>query len=183
MRMYPTLPPDATLFFQDLEQPLTWEHTSGALLKMAYNNENISALYASAGHALGPDERALEKTILLKYHNMRLTDETPALRSNPMAYLIRYTDSDVNKLSLSESEIVSGKSYTMSVSGLRNMTVRIAYTIDDGSIEFFTADLDARGQAEFTVSAATKRGIYRFLGFNFANHPEWIRSNATLIVR
>jgi hypothetical protein len=181
-RMYPTLPPDVTLFFEDSQEPLSWEYANG-LLNMAYGTEDISARFASNGEALGPDESAAQHTILLRYQNKRLVDETAALRANPMAYVIRYQAPRVNKLTLSRASVVAGESYTLSVSGIQNAGLRIAYTIDDGPIESFTAMLDAAGRAKFDVSASTKKGFYRFLGFNIAGRSEWISSDATLTVR
>ena len=182
-RLYPTLPPDVTLFFEDREQPLVWEHSSGGLLKMAYNTKDVSALYASRGDALGADERTLEKTIMLRYRNKGLVDETAEMRANPLAYVIRYLEPGNNALTLSKTEVRAGESYTLSVSGVQKLEVRIAYTIDDGRLETFTANLDEKGQAKFDVSPSTKKGLYRFLGFNISGQSEWIRSDATISVR
>src|SRR5207248_1941063 len=141
MAIYPKLPPKATFFFNDTEEPLSWEHTSGGLLKMAYHSQDLSVLYASDGDQLEPDDNTLNKTILLRYHDHHLIDETAAMRANPLQYLVRYHDSERYKLSLSKAEVADGDSFDMSISGLADIIVRVTYTIDDGPVEAFTSEL------------------------------------------
>jgi hypothetical protein len=51
-RLYPTLPAEATLYFADADESIQWEHDNGGLLRMAYGNDNIKAIYASQGVSL-----------------------------------------------------------------------------------------------------------------------------------
>src|SRR5207248_4489381 len=58
-RMYPVVPAKTTIYFDDAEEPLSWEHTNGGLINMAYNEDQISALYASRGDvAVVPDKNS-----------------------------------------------------------------------------------------------------------------------------
>jgi hypothetical protein len=51
-RLYPTFPAQTTWYFADADESLQWEHDNGGLLKMAYGDENIKAIYASQGVSL-----------------------------------------------------------------------------------------------------------------------------------
>ena len=49
--MYPVLPAKTTIYFDDAEEPLDWEHNHGGLITLAYHEDRINALYASQGDA------------------------------------------------------------------------------------------------------------------------------------
>jgi hypothetical protein len=51
-RLYPTLPAKTTLYFADADESLLWEHDNGGLLRMAYGDDNIRAIYESQGVSL-----------------------------------------------------------------------------------------------------------------------------------
>jgi hypothetical protein len=51
-RLYPTFPAKTTFYFADADESLQWEHDNGGLVRMAYGDENIKAIYASQGVSL-----------------------------------------------------------------------------------------------------------------------------------
>jgi membrane protein implicated in regulation of membrane protease activity len=51
-RLYPTFPGKTTLYFADADESLQWEHDNGGLLRMAYGDDNIKAVYQSQGVSL-----------------------------------------------------------------------------------------------------------------------------------
>jgi hypothetical protein len=177
--LYPTLPPDVTLYFADIEDPLAWPHSTGGLIKMAYGTDRLTALYQSQGDALNIDARPLT---ILGLHNRHLIDETATYRSNPLQ-LLKYANSDL-KLHLSTSEVHAGQGkYTLTIQGLSDTPVRVAYRIDGGRLELFTTRVNADGEVTFDVSPQTRKGAYQFLAFGILGRDEWIRTDQTLIVR
>jgi hypothetical protein len=72
-RLYPALPPNANLYFDDTSDPLAWSQSVGGLLRMAYGVD-LSVHYASAGDPLPAWER--DKTIVIGIRNKHLFDET-----------------------------------------------------------------------------------------------------------
>ena len=58
-----------------------------------------------------------------------------------------------------------------------------AYTIDNGPMEAFDTELDAKGEVTFPVGKGTRRGLYSFLAFKADNSNDWIRAAQNLRVR
>lgn len=179
-RLHPTLPPKATIYFNDIDLPLHWEHSWGGLLGMAYRNDEITALYASLDDLV--PEKTSDDLLLLRVRDNRLIDETSEYRANPNRF-IRYIDSGVYKLVLTAKEVTAGGTYALNIHGAKEGPVRITYTVNNGLVESFTAVLDVEGKATFNVSPQTRKGIYQFLGFNIPGQSRWIRASDTITVR
>ena len=178
-RLYPVLPATTTIFFADANEPVAWHHDYGGLIRMAYATKEISVLYESLGDSLFPE---VEKVLVFEFRDGRLTDATEHYRSKPGRYM-KFADSDL-KLELSAREVRAGQDkYTLTVSELRSQPVRIAYTLNDGGLEVFTAVLDANGRITLDVSRQTRKGVYRFWGFKSVDAEEWNRSEQILTVR
>ena len=178
-RLYPEIPAKTTIYFNDAEEPLSWEQNNGALIKMAYNDAQIGTLYASQGDPLFSAGNG--NTIVLSIHNKHLVDETSEYRANPELF-VPSNDSTLFMLDLHPTNVGLGGRYSLSISGLHDVQVRIAYDLNDGPTEAFTARLDAQGQTAFDVSSLTPKGVYRFLGFNISGHSEWIRTDKIVTV-
>jgi hypothetical protein len=86
------------------------------------------------------------------------------------------------KLELSTHEVSDGDNYTVHIKPLTDAPVRLAYTLNDGPLEVFSAAF-ADGMASFGVFHHTKRGMYRFLAFKVSDADEWIRTDQTILVR
>jgi hypothetical protein len=179
--MYPVVPAKTTIYFDDTEEPLNWDHNNGSLIKMAYNEDQISALYASNGDvAVIPDENS--NIIVLQVHDKHLVDVTSEFRAYPERF-VHYIDSALYKLDLFPTDVNAGRDrYSLAIRGLHDVSVRIVYALNDGPAEAFTVGLDAEGQATFNVSSGTRKGAYKFLGFNISGHDEWIRAGNTVTV-
>jgi hypothetical protein len=177
--LYPTLPPDATLYFADKEDSLAWPHSAGGLIQMAYGTDHLTALYQSQDAFL---DSAAVSPIVLAVRNKHLVDETARYRID-LKYFGKFVASDL-RLQLSTSEVQAGQGkYTLSVKGLSNKRVRVAFKIDDGPFQAFTTTLNGDGAVTFDVSPQTKKGTYRFLAFGISGSDDWIRTDETLIVR
>jgi len=180
-RLYPQFPPKATIYIDDSEEPLAWDHARGDLIKMAYGRDDITVLYSSAGDALGlSDQSILSEAIVLK-NRRGLTDETEVFRKRPLPY-IPLTTSTVHALSLSTGTIRPRDSFWIVITGARNVTAKIAYIVDKGPTQVFEVALDHQGQSRLDVSESTRKGVYRFVGFAIAGEYSWIRSDATITV-
>jgi hypothetical protein len=180
-RMYPVLPAQTTIYFDDAEEPLYWEHNYGGLIKMAYNQDQINTLYASNGDAALISDRS-RNPIVLGIHDKHLVDETSEYLANPKPF-VRFIDSTLYKLDVHPADVDAGRGrYSLAISGLHDVPVRIVYSLNDDPVEVFTLALDAQGQITFDVSSGTKKGRYKFLGFNIAGHSEWIRADKTVTV-
>jgi hypothetical protein len=180
-RLYPELPPKATIYIDDSEEPLAWDHAWGDLIRMVYERDDITALYASAGDALGlSDSRILSEAIVLK-HRGGLTDQTDAFRKRPLPY-IPLTTSTAHTLSLSADKIRPRNSFFIVITGARDVSAKIAYIVDRGPTQVFEVALDDQGQSKLEVSESTRKGFYRFVGFAIAGEYSWIRSDATITV-
>ena len=96
---------------------------------------------------------------------------------------MHYIDSAVYKLELYPTDVNAGRDrYSLTIRGLHDVPVRIVYALNDGPAEAFTVGLDAEGQATLNVSSGTRKGVYKFLGFNISGHDEWIRAGNTVTV-
>jgi len=179
-RLYPAMPAKTTIYFDDLEEPLSWEHNNGGLIKMAYNEEQITSLYASLGDAAAVSGN--NNTIFLGMHGKHLVDETSEYLAHPERF-VHYIDSALYKLDVHPADVDAGHGrYFLAISGLHNVPVSIVYALNDGPPEAFTVGLDAEGQITFDVSSGTRKGAYRFLGFNISGHKEWIRTDKSVTV-
>jgi hypothetical protein len=178
-QFHPTLAPKTTIYFKDADLPLYREHSWGDLLKMAYGNDEITALYASLGEAM--PQTLADNFLVIGIRDDRLVDETPAPEGGPIQFS-RYIPSEIYALVLSASEVAPGETYTLTVLGAKDRLVRIAYTLNGGPVETFTATLDGRGHATFNVSPDTRKGTYQFIGFSIAG-GQWIQAGETITVR
>ncbi len=119
-----------------------------------------------------------------------MTDVTPAFKANPSAFLqtrteeeFDYVTSDSLTLEVFPQKVVAGKdSYTMRVSGARNVDAELQYKFNEGPLAFTTIHLNAAGETKFFVSLETKLGSYRFVGFKIPSEPKWIKVSETVVV-
>lgn len=70
-RLYPTLPPNASLYFDDKTDSLAWCQDFGRLLRMAYGVEQLSVHYASQGDPM-PADPSHENTIVIGIRSKHL---------------------------------------------------------------------------------------------------------------
>ncbi len=179
-KMYPVLRGDETIYIIDDEEPLWWHHASGDLVRLAYNQKDLTIYYSSLLERISP--RILgSQAIVLRYEGNHLVDYSDAFRSDPLRFA-PYKDPGEQRLRLSATNITAGDSYFMEISGLHDMPVQVAYSLNDGRTETFSVTLDAEGRANFTASAGTRKGIYRFVGYSLDGKTDWFRSGATIAV-
>jgi hypothetical protein len=175
---HPNLPVGITLYFMDAHEPLAWHHDFGGLIRMAYPGGTFSTLYHTNGDRLFPDAG---NVFVYEVRDGRLQDATSRYRSLPDIFM---TLEDAGfGFGLSAREAVAGDRYTLAIDGLKNVAVRIAYTLNDGPIEFFTAYLNGDGKVTFDVSPKTDKGEYKFSFFKPVGSDHWFRSDATLTIR
>jgi hypothetical protein len=177
--LYPALPADARLYFTDADEPLYWEHDYGKLVKLVYATDRISILYQSQGDALPP---GIHDPLVFGVRNGRLIDETAFYRDNS-SRVMNFVDADLT-FDLSPPEVMAGQGrYTLRIPKFRNTLVEIAYTVNGGPLQVFTASLNADGEVTFDVSDNTKKGIYKFWALTTPGAQGWFRANQTLWVR
>jgi hypothetical protein len=179
--LYTDLPPDTTIYWDDSQVPLYWDQSWGGLIRMAYGRSDVSVLYSSLGDVISP-ELVNDRTIVLRYHNGHLADDTEAFREDPSPFMAP-KNSSLYRLTVSATEVVAGVGYTLQAIGISDVDVRIAYRLDDGPLQSFSARLDREGRVEFDVSHHTRKGLYRFVGFTISGQRDWFRTDATLLVR
>jgi hypothetical protein len=145
---------------------------------MAYSSEDVSAIYESTDEPLEFD---IPNVLVFDVRNRHLNDQTRAYRADPTQF-VKYESTGLD-LQLSASDVVAGRGqYTVSIPPLSNAKIRIAYSIDNGPIEIFPAQLDQEGKVSFNVGKGTKLGQYRFWGFSVSGTKEWVRTKRTLTV-
>jgi hypothetical protein len=177
-RLYPAINPGTPIYFADKNDSIAWAHDNGGLIKMAYGVD-MPVLYESNGDPIDPDASS---ALVFEVRNGRLIDRRADYRSNPGQFM-QFIESD-STLDLSTAEVIAGQDqYTMTFRPLRSVPVRIAYTVDDGQAQTFTASLNDAGQVTFDVAAGTPKGLYRFWAFSVADSSKWIRTERTLTVR
>src|SRR5262249_18525517 len=71
-RMYPTVPPETSIYFADGREPVQWDHDSGALIGMAYGLDNPNVFYESRGDAFFPD---VASVLVFSVRDKHLVDE------------------------------------------------------------------------------------------------------------
>jgi len=182
MRLYPQLPAKATIYIDDAEQPLAWDHSWGGLINMAYGRDDVTVLYSSVGDALGLSDRTIQsEAIVLKFGAGGFIDQTAAFRTAPLPY-IPFNPSDIHALSLSSERIRPRESFFIAITGAHDVVAKIAYIIDNGPTQVFDANLDRQGHCRFDVSESTRKGAYRFVAFKIPGENSWIRSDAKITV-
>jgi hypothetical protein len=181
-RLYPALSPNARIFFNDVDEPVAWDQSWGGLIRMAYNSDELAVRYASSDDLVfaDPDDR----TIVVDVRNKHLIDQTAEYRRNPERMTtITYIESDKYQLELSSTAVTVGDSYSATVRGLRDASIKFMYRLNEEAPDTFAASLDSDGRTTFKVSESTKKGVYTFLGFTVPGESGWIRCNATVVVR
>src|SRR5262249_36779263 len=158
--LYPELPPKATIYIDDSEEPLAWDHSWGGLIQMAYRRDDITVLYSSVGDALGLSDRStLSQAIVLKYAAGKFSDETPAFRAAPLPY-IPFQTSNTHSLSVSSPRVRPRGSFSIAITGAHDVVVKVAYIIDNGPTQVFDVNIDHQGQSRSYVSDSTRKGFY-----------------------
>jgi hypothetical protein len=179
--LHPTLPANATVYFADDEEPLAWDHAWGGLIKMAYSREDVRVLYSSFGDLLTLSSAVTRSnTVVLRQRGENLIDETTEFFNDPSAFA-PFKSSNSYAFTVSADRVVAGQGFSITIRGGTGV-VSIAYTLDDGPIETFKAYLDLNGNTQFDVSADTRKGLYRFVGFSLEGRHEWIRADAAITV-
>src|SRR5439155_24598442 len=137
-----------------------WHHDYGRFINLAYGSNDVSVLYESLGQSLNPDSSGL---LVFDVHDLHLIDETQTFMSKPGRFMT-FVESD-RKFELSAIEALAGRDrYSICITGLKDVPVRIAYTIDDQPLKTFSALLDDKGTVTYFVSSNTAKGAYRFWG-------------------
>jgi hypothetical protein len=175
MRLYPKLPENATIYFADARQPLTWQHDWGGLIRMAYN-ARIPVLYESGGDLVPPEA---PNTLVFDVRDGHLVDATAQYRLDPTS-IMKFTPSPY-QLGVFPTDVSAGHGqYTLCIQGLRNKSAKIGYRVNDGPFETFVTNLDDKGSVVFDVSSDIRRGTYKFVAFNITGTTDWMRADGTL---
>jgi hypothetical protein len=172
---HPALQPNTTVYFSDSKEPdLAWDTSQGKLLRMAYNDETIQALYWGWGEVITKGVLDRGPVIVLKYappHFKDVTREFLAASEPPVNYL----GAAPYRLAVSPEAVKAGGKYRFSISALKNSDVTVHYTLNGNPVRAFTAHLDDQGQASFDVTEGTEKGIYKFVGFRKTGTEEWFQ--------
>jgi hypothetical protein len=91
--------------------------------------------------------------------------------------------SDAYRLIVERSDVTVNDSFAVTVTNVSERAVRIAYRLDGGAIETFSAYMDRNGRSAFNISPSTRKGSYEFVGFNIGGQQGWIRAESTITVR
>jgi len=178
--MYPALPPNATVYFDDTKEPLYWDQSWGGLLRMAYKSDQLAVRYSSLDDPLLPGR---DNTFMLGVRDKHLFDRTAEYRASPKPF-INYTESQPYKLKLSATEVTAGRdTYAVDIDGLHDVPIRFVYQLNDEPPDTFEALLDAHGRVSFPVGSSTRKGVYRFMAFKISGQVGWMRSEETITVR
>jgi hypothetical protein len=120
--------------------------------------------------------------VVLRFDNGRLIDQTASFEADPDAFL-GCLDSGQYALRVSKNDVTAGRdAYSVLVRDVHNQSMTILYSLNEGQLKIFKANLDLNGQATFDVESSTPKGVYRFLAFKLTGSSEWIRSKATITV-
>jgi hypothetical protein len=172
---HPALRPNTTVYFSDEEDPnLAWDTSQGWLLRMAYNDESVQALYWGWGEVITKGVLDRGPVIVLKYappHFKDVTKEFLAASEPPVNYL----GSAQYRLAVTPEAAKAGEKYRFSISALKNSDVTVHYTLNGNPVRAFTTHLDDQGQASFDVSEGTEKGVYKFVGFRKTGTEEWFQ--------
>jgi hypothetical protein len=183
MQLYPELPPNATIYIDDADEPLAWDHSWGGLIKMAYGREDITVLYSSEADLLAlPPDGSTSDAIVLRYRQERLNDQTAAFRKSPSDFSTRFQSSEIYDLSVSRPRVRAGDSFSIGISRTHEVVAKIAYVINNGYTQVFEVYLDQQGRSKLDVTETTQKGFYQFVGFALAGQKKWFGSDATITV-
>ena len=183
IQLYPELPPNATIYIDDADEPLAWDHSWGGLIKMAYGREDITVLYSSEADLLAlPPDGSTSDAIVLRYRQERLNDQTAAFRKSPSDFSTRFQSSEIYDLSVSRPRVRAGDSFSIGISRTHEVVAKIAYVINNGYTQVFEVYLDQQGRSKLDVTETTQKGFYQFVGFALAGQKKWFGSDATITV-
>jgi hypothetical protein len=172
---HPALQPNTTVYFSDAADPnLAWDTSQGKLLRMAYNDETIQALYWGWGEVITKGVLDRGPVIVLKYappHFKDITKEFLAASETPVSYgaSVQY------HLAVAPEAAKAGEKYRISISALKNSDVTVHYSLNGNPVHAFMTHLDDQGQASFDVTEGTERGVYKFVGFRKTDTEEWFQ--------
>ena len=182
--LFPRLKSHTTLYVLNDDAPdLWWHQASGGLFRLHYGDEPFRVSYSGKGELILPD--AEPNLIVLRYENGHLRDVTGPFHSQPLEfdrYVAHYGKGSA-VIIIEPQEVGVGDVYVLRIDKLADTDINIHYVLNGGPVESFTTHLNSRGSAEFHVSSHTRKGLYRFVGFNLPQSSESVRSNATIIVR
>jgi hypothetical protein len=172
---HPTLQPNTTVYFSDAADPdLAWDTSQGRLLRMAYNDETIQALYWGWGEVITKGVLDRGPVVVLKYAPPHFTDVTKeflAASEPPVSYLAP----GPYRLAVTPEAAKAGEKYRFAISALKNSDVTVHYTLNGNPVRAFTTHLDDQGQASFDVTEGTEKGVYKFVGFRKTGTEEWFQ--------
>jgi hypothetical protein len=172
---HPSLLPNTTVYFSDAAEPeIAWDTSQGKLLRMAYNDETIRALYWGWGEVVTKGVLENGPVVVLKYvppHFKDVTKEFLAASEPP----VNYSGAGPYRLAVTPESAKAGEKYRISISALKNSDVTVHYTLNGDPVRAFTTHLDDQGQASFDVTEGTEKGVYKFVGFRKAGTEEWFQ--------
>jgi hypothetical protein len=149
---------------------------------MLYKDETVRAEYSSVGIPELTDETWTGTVLVFRTIQGHLHDVTREVLNAPELMLPVQSD-ERHQLRLSTYSVRSGRdSYTLSVSGMSNIAVRVMYSVDDRTLETFDAWLDESGTIEFPVSENVRPGTYKFLAVKPIQQDHWFKANSSLVV-
>ena len=79
-------------------------------------------------------------------------------------------------------ETAAGQAYRLQIRGISNTEVNIHYTVNGEPVRVFAVHLDQHGETSLNVSGTSKKGLYRFVGYQIAGTPEWVQAAGTIRV-
>ena len=172
---HPALQPNTTVYFSDAAEPeIAWDTSQGKLLRMAYNDETIQALYWGWGEVITKGVLDRGPVIVLKYTPPHFTDVTKEFlaASEPA---VSYIAPGPYRLAVTPEAAKAGEKYRFAISALKNSDVTVHYTLNGNPVRGFTTHLDDQGQATFDVTEGTEKGVYKFVGFRKTGTEEWFQ--------
>jgi len=182
--LYPVLKARTALYFLNDDVPhLWWHQAAGGLFRLHYGDEPLQVSYSSKGELILPE--AGTSWIVLKHENGHFRDMTAQFQAQPAQfdrYRAHYGEG-LAGIAIEPREVTIDEAYVLTIDGLADTEISIHYVLNDGPVESFSTRLDANGSARFFVSSHTRKGLYRFVGFNLPDSSQSRRSNATLVVR
>jgi hypothetical protein len=182
---HPTLPPGATVFIINPDQPnLTRFFGISGLVRLVYADDTIDVRYSSLGHTVSDELLHSSKLVVMRYENEGLVPEDPkqALAATSQENL-QYDTSSAIALDVFPTQVAAGKgSYTIRLSGMPNADGELQYRFNDGPLAILNIHLNPKGETHFFVSQETKRGNYRFVGFRRIEDSVWVKVDGSITV-
>jgi hypothetical protein len=170
------------LLFLDRTAPqLPWNDGHGAIFRMAFNEENLVVLHNSEGEVLEFERLEDERSIVVRYSG-GVFREIPALESLEEILPVQTRSSPEVSVTPGRVNAARGGSYTLRVSGLGPVEVRIYYRLNGGPIQSFGARLKEDGAVSFDVRAGTPKGTYQFVAVLPDGGSKGIRTDKTLVI-